>query len=195
MLTPSARRPDRLPSCATASTRRIIPRVQRISANSFSKRENILSQIDKPSSGKFDRQAYLKGGDDDAKEPAGDQRDYRDIAILTAPATSRPTRGDDGSTVPLTGASADPRPTSSTSRCPPFATISARPRARCNCDLGPCSGSCGVLITGGRFGDLLGRRRMFLTGVAGFTIASVPVARMVTHRAGCRASRKVSPRP
>src|ERR1700757_2987336 len=29
------------------------------------------------------------------------------------------------------------------------------------------------LITGGRLGDLLGRRRMFLTGVAGFTIASV----------------------
>ncbi|WP_245350504.1 MFS transporter [Bradyrhizobium sp. UFLA03-84] len=29
------------------------------------------------------------------------------------------------------------------------------------------------LITGGRLGDLLGRRRMFLTGVAGFTVASV----------------------
>ncbi|WP_225713953.1 MFS transporter [Bradyrhizobium semiaridum] len=29
------------------------------------------------------------------------------------------------------------------------------------------------LITGGRLGDLFGRRRMFLTGVAGFTIASV----------------------
>ncbi|WP_431017300.1 MFS transporter [Bradyrhizobium pachyrhizi] len=29
------------------------------------------------------------------------------------------------------------------------------------------------LITGGRLGDLLGRRQMFLTGVAGFTIASV----------------------
>ncbi|MGX1108219.1 MULTISPECIES: MFS transporter [Bradyrhizobium] len=29
------------------------------------------------------------------------------------------------------------------------------------------------LITGGRLGDLLGRRRTFLTGVAGFTIASV----------------------
>jgi EmrB/QacA subfamily drug resistance transporter len=30
------------------------------------------------------------------------------------------------------------------------------------------------LITGGRLGDLFGRRRMFLLGVAGFTIASVP---------------------
>src|ERR1700721_262491 len=29
------------------------------------------------------------------------------------------------------------------------------------------------LITGGRLGDLFGRRRMFLLGVAGFTIASV----------------------
>lgn len=29
------------------------------------------------------------------------------------------------------------------------------------------------LITGGRLGDLFGRRRMFLTGVAGFTVASV----------------------
>ncbi len=29
------------------------------------------------------------------------------------------------------------------------------------------------LITGGRFGDLFGRRRMFVLGVAGFTIASV----------------------
>ena len=29
------------------------------------------------------------------------------------------------------------------------------------------------LITGGRLGDLFGRRRLFLTGVAGFTIASV----------------------
>jgi EmrB/QacA subfamily drug resistance transporter len=29
------------------------------------------------------------------------------------------------------------------------------------------------LVTGGRLGDLLGRRRMFLLGVAGFTIASV----------------------
>jgi MFS family permease len=29
------------------------------------------------------------------------------------------------------------------------------------------------LITGGRLGDLYGRRRMFLYGVAGFTIASV----------------------
>jgi EmrB/QacA subfamily drug resistance transporter len=30
-----------------------------------------------------------------------------------------------------------------------------------------------MLITGGRLGDLLGRKRMFITGVAGFTIASV----------------------
>ena len=29
------------------------------------------------------------------------------------------------------------------------------------------------LITGGRLGDLFGRRRMFLLGVAGFTIASL----------------------
>lgn len=29
------------------------------------------------------------------------------------------------------------------------------------------------LITGGRLGDLLGRKRMFMTGVAGFTLASV----------------------
>jgi MFS family permease len=29
------------------------------------------------------------------------------------------------------------------------------------------------LITGGRLGDLYGRRRMFVLGVAGFTIASV----------------------
>jgi MFS family permease len=29
------------------------------------------------------------------------------------------------------------------------------------------------LITGGRLGDLFGRRRLFLLGVAGFTIASV----------------------
>jgi EmrB/QacA subfamily drug resistance transporter len=30
-----------------------------------------------------------------------------------------------------------------------------------------------LLITGGRLGDLLGRRRMFLTGVAGFAVASL----------------------
>jgi MFS family permease len=30
-----------------------------------------------------------------------------------------------------------------------------------------------MLITGGRFGDLFGRKRMFVAGVAGFTLASL----------------------
>jgi MFS family permease len=33
-------------------------------------------------------------------------------------------------------------------------------------------GFAALLITGGRLGDIFGRRRLFLTGVAGFTVAS-----------------------
>jgi MFS family permease len=34
-----------------------------------------------------------------------------------------------------------------------------------------------LLITGGRLGDIVGRKRLFLAGVVGFTLASVACAR------------------
>lgn len=39
-----------------------------------------------------------------------------------------------------------------------------------------------VLITGGRIGDIFGRKRVFLSGIAGFTIASRSAARRSARR-------------
>ena len=58
----------------------------------------------------------------------------------------------------------------------------------------------GLLLLGGRAGDILGRRRMFLIGIGLFTLASLAGGLATSPaccwpRAPCRASAGRSPRP